>query len=82
MSDSVNANDYQFAEDLTLEDHSTLDGNEYFVMFDDTEGKKAKLSEMAQYLTELPIMPTTDGTYKLQVTVVSGTPTLSWVSAT
>lgn len=31
---------------------------------------------------ELPTMPTTDGTYRLQVVVASGTPTLSWVSAT
>lgn len=30
---------------------------------------------------ELPTAPTTNGTYKLQMTVSSGTPTLSWVSA-
>lgn len=30
---------------------------------------------------ELPSAPTTDGTYRLQVVVASGTPTLSWVSA-
>ena len=41
-----------------------------------------------QYVTEdeleekVPNAPTTDGTYKLQVSVSSGTPTYSWVADT
>lgn len=35
-----------------------------------------------QYATNIPDAPTTDGTYTLQCTVSSGTPTYSWVSST
>lgn len=35
-----------------------------------------------ELMTRLPKAPTTDGTYNLQATVASGTPTYSWVSTT
>lgn len=48
----INDNDYQYAEDLPVEDHTTLDGSEKFVMFDETSGKQASLSEVAAYMDD------------------------------
>lgn len=40
------------AMDLTQETASTLDGNEQFVMFDSTEGKRALLSLISEYILD------------------------------
>lgn len=48
----INENDYQYAEDLPVEDHTSLDGTEKFVMFDDDSGKQLALSELVAYLEE------------------------------
>jgi len=38
------------------------------------------INEYVKMVKELPTMPTTNGTYHLEVTVASGTPTLTWVA--
>lgn len=38
------------------------------------------LNEYVKMVKELPSVPTTDGSYHLEVTVASGTPTLTWVA--
>ena len=38
------------ATDLTQETFSTLDGNEQFIMFDNTEGKRATLDAIKRYI--------------------------------
>lgn len=38
------------------------------------------LNEYVKMVKELPSAPTTDGSYHLEVTVASGTPTLAWVA--
>lgn len=81
----INENDYQYAEDLPIEDHTTLNSGKKFVMFDNESGKQASLGEIIKYLNEnlndvLPSLPSTDGTYILKVTVSNGTPTYSWVN--
>ena len=38
------------AQDLTAETTSTLSGNEQFVMFDNTEGKRADIDDVATYI--------------------------------
>lgn len=44
------AETYVNAQDLTAETSGTLDGNEYFVMFDGTQGKKASLNTIKTYI--------------------------------
>lgn len=42
----------------------------------------AEKKDVDELKIKVPNPPTTDGTYKLTVTVASGTPTYSWESAT
>ena len=81
----INENDYQYAEDLPVEDHTTLNGSKKFVMFDDESGKQASLGEITEYLNEhlnvaLPPTPSIDGVYTLKVTITNGNPIYSWES--
>ena len=75
----INENDYQYAEDLPVEDHTSLDGSEKFVMFDGESGKQLELNELIAYIG-LPTPPLENGTYILKATISNGTPTYSWVT--
>ena len=51
------------AEDLTPETTSTLSGNEQFIMFDDVEGKRADIDDVATYIAgDKTQLQTTDKT--------------------
>ena len=55
--------------------------NRKLVFNAETESGTAS-EEIQKIYNRVPPAPTTDGTYNLQVTVTSGTPTYSWVSTT
>ena len=83
MPEEANENEYQYAEDLPVEDHTTLEGSENFVMFDSESGKQLELNELVEYLNEnlnIPPAPSNDGTYILRVVVSNGNPTYSWAT--